>query len=157
MRVWRTERTVREVTSRGWVLQSGKNGVAYLLAPRLGGIGGEVYKQHICSGAYGGTAYQGPLVYVPCTDGLYALRVQGRRFSVAWKAGSLDAGPPIVAGGAVWSISRGSGTLHGFDASTGHEVASADLGDAISFPTPAASGSLLVAPAGDGVVAFRGI
>lgn len=116
-----------------------------------------MFKQDVCSGAYGATAYQAPFVYLPCTDGLYALRVQGQRFSVAWKASGLNAGPPIVAGGAVWTISRGSGRLHGYDASTGREVASADLGSAISFPTPAVSGTLLVAPAGDGVVAFRGL
>jgi outer membrane protein assembly factor BamB len=141
----------------GAVFQSGKNGVGYLLPAKLGGIGGETFSDRICSGAYGGTAYQAPLVYVPCTDGLYALRVQGGRFTVAWRRTGLSAGPPIVAGGAVWSIDRSSGTLHGYDATTGREVASTDLGGAISFPTPAAAGTLLVAPANDSIVAFRGV
>jgi outer membrane protein assembly factor BamB len=141
----------------GYVFQSGKNGVGYLLPPKLGGIGGEVFSTHICSGAYGATAYQAPFVYVPCTDGLYALRVQGQRFSVAWRKTGLNAGPPIVAGGAVWSIDRSGGTLHAYDASTGGEITSTDLGAAVSFPTPAAVGTLLVAPANDTIVAFRGV
>ena len=61
-----------------------------------------------------------------------------------------------VAGGVVWTIDRSGGTLHGYDPATGRDAASAELGDAIAFPTPAAAGSLLVAPAGATVVAFRG-
>jgi hypothetical protein len=141
----------------GSVFQSGKNGVGYLLGPKLGGIGGEMFSAQVCSGAYGGTAYQAPLLYVPCTDGLYALRVTGGSFTAAWRSGGFSAGPPIVAGGAVWSINRSSGTLHGYDATSGREVARTDLGGAVSFPTPAAAGTLLVAPANDSIVAFRGV
>ena len=141
----------------GLVFQTGKNGVGYLLPPKLGGIGGELFSMHFCGGAYGGTAYKAPFVYVPCTDGLYALRVQGHRFGVAWHAGGFSAGPPIVAGGAVWSIDRGGGELSAFDAGSGRKITSAGLGGPVSFPTPAASGDLLVAPARDSVVAFRGV
>lgn len=141
----------------GLVFQSGKNGNGYLLPRKLAGVGRELHAAHVCSGAYGATAYRAPLIYVPCVDGLHALRVQGNGFSAAWRAGGFSAGPPIVAGGAVWSIDRDSGRLRGFDPGSGRQVASVDLGGAISFPTPAASGSLLVAPARDSVVAFRGL
>jgi outer membrane protein assembly factor BamB len=141
----------------GLVFQSGKNGTGYLLSSKLGGIGGELFSARVCGAAFGGTAYQAPLVYVPCTDGLMALRVQGQRFSVAWRKTGFNAGPPIVAGGAVWTIDRDSGALHGYDAATGRDKASVDLGDSVGFPTPAAVGDLLVAPAGDSVVAYRGL
>jgi outer membrane protein assembly factor BamB len=141
----------------GQVFQSGKNGVGYLLAPKLGGIGGELFSAHVCESAYGATAYQAPLIFLPCTDGLYALRVQGQRFSVAWRNTGVNAGPPIVAGGAVWTIGRSSGRMHAYDPGTGREITSVDLGGAVSFPTPAAAGDLLVAPANDAIVAFRGV
>jgi len=141
----------------GLVFQSGKNGIGYLLGPRLGGIGGELFSARVCDSAFGATAYQAPFVYVPCTNGLTAVRVQGQRFGVAWRQTGFSAGPPIVAGGAVWTIDRSGGTLHAYDPATGRDMASTDLGDAIGFPTPAANGSLLVAPAGDALVALRGV
>ena len=141
----------------GLVFQAGKSGLGYLLAPGLGGIGASLQSTRICQGAYGGTAYSAPLVLVPCTDGLVAVRVAGQRFSVAWRASGLNAGPPIVAGGAAWSIDRDTGRLTGYDLASGRQVASAGLGGAISFPTPAASGGLLVAPAGRTVVALTGV
>jgi outer membrane protein assembly factor BamB len=142
----------------GLVFQAGKNGFGYLLSRKLGRVGGELFKAHFCGGgAFGATAYKAPFVYVPCTDGLYALRVSGHRFAVAWRATGLNPGPPIVAGGAVWSIDRSGGELSGFDAGTGRKLAGAALGGAVSFPTPAVSGDLLVAPARDSVVAFHGV
>lgn len=141
----------------GLVFQSGKNGTGYLLSRNLGGIGGELFSAHVCDAAFGANAYSAPFIYVPCSDGITALRVDGRRFSVAWRRTGFNAGPPIVAGGAVWSIERGSGRLQAYDPRTGRDVTSAELGGATGFPTPAAAGSLLVAPAGDSVVAFRGL
>jgi hypothetical protein len=140
----------------GLVFQSGKNGVGYLLGPKLGGIGGELVSGHVCDAAFGATAYQPPFLYVPCSSGLTALRIEGKRFSLAWRRTGFNAGPPIVAGAAVWTIDRSSGTLHGYDPATGRDVTSAELRDAIGFPTAAAAGSLLVAPGGATVVAFRG-
>jgi outer membrane protein assembly factor BamB len=140
----------------GLVFQSGKNGTGYLLKPGLGGVGGELFSGHVCDAAFGATAYQAPFVYLPCSGGLTAVRIQGKRFSVAWRRTGFGAGPPIVAGGAVWTIDRSSGTLRGYDPATGRDVTSTELGDAIGFPTAAASGSLLVAPAGETVVALRG-
>src|SRR3954453_7649536 len=82
---------------RGFAI--GKQGVGVILSTsNLGGIGGQLFQADVCAGgAYGGTAYQAPLLFVPCTDGLVALRVNGNSFSTAWRSGSFNAGPPIVA------------------------------------------------------------
>jgi outer membrane protein assembly factor BamB len=133
----------------------GKEGLGLILSTsRLGGTGGELFAQHVCSGAFGGLAYQAPFVYVPCSNGLYALPVSGNSFSVAWHANS--SGPPIVAGGVVWSIDSGA-VLHGYAPDTGAPVASVDLGSVTHFPTPAAGGGRLFAPADTQVVAFAGV
>jgi outer membrane protein assembly factor BamB len=136
----------------------GKEGLGLILSTtHLGGTGGQLFSQDVCSGgAFGGLAYLAPFVYVPCTDGLYALRVNGNSFSTAWHFGSSSAGPPIVSGGVVWSIDQ-SATLHGYAPDTGGEVASADLGAVTHFPTPAAGGGRLFAPADTQVIAFAGV
>jgi outer membrane protein assembly factor BamB len=135
----------------------GKEGLGLILSTtRLGGTGGELFSQSVCSGgAFGGLAYQAPFVYVPCTNGLYALRVSGNSFGEAWHAGS-SAGPPIVAGGVVWSIDQ-SATLHGYAPDSGSQVASVDLGSVTHFPTPSAGGGRLFAPADSQVIAFAGV
>jgi hypothetical protein len=135
----------------------GKEGLGLVLSTaHLGGTGGQLFAQSVCGGgAFGGLAYLAPLVYVPCTNGLSAVRANGSSFSAAWHAGS-SAGPPIVAGGVVWTIDTGA-TLHGYAADSGNEVASADLGSVTHFATPAAGGGRLFAPANTQVIAFAGV
>jgi hypothetical protein len=60
------------------VFQIGKEGVGYLLrGDKLGGTDGQIFSAAICDkGAYGGTAYAAPYLYVPCRDGLVALYLQ---------------------------------------------------------------------------------
>jgi outer membrane protein assembly factor BamB len=135
----------------------GKEGLGLILSTtHLGGTGGQLFSKSVCSGgAFGGLAYRAPIVYVPCTDGLYALRVGGNSFSEAWHAGS-SAGPPIISGGAVWSIDN-DGVLHGYAPDSGSPVASVDLGSVTHFPTPSAGGGRLFAPADTQVIAFAGV
>jgi outer membrane protein assembly factor BamB len=134
----------------------GKDGVGLLLSTtNLGGIGGQLHSQKICSGGYGGMAYRAPFIYVPCTDGLVALVLSGNTFSVAWKVGS-SAGAPIVSGGAVWTIDQG-GKLHAYAPDSGTELGSFDVGSVTHFPSPAAGGGRLFAPANNQVVAFAGV
>jgi outer membrane protein assembly factor BamB len=136
----------------------GKEGLGLIISTtHLGGTGGQLFDQPVCSGggAFGGLAYRAPFVYVPCTDGLRALRVNGNSFSEAWHAGS-SAGPPIVAGGVVWSIDSGA-ALHGYSPDSGAEVANVDLGSATHFATPSAGGGRLFAPADKQVIAFAGV
>src|SRR5665811_234805 len=65
----------------------GKDGVAYLLnTDRLGGIGGQTSSRQLCAGAYGGTATSRSVVFVPCTDGLYAMSIGPNGMNVVWHA-----------------------------------------------------------------------
>jgi outer membrane protein assembly factor BamB len=143
----------------GRLFAIGKEGVGVTLsASNLGGIGGQLFQAEVCGGgSFGGTAYQAPLLFVPCTDGLVALRVSGNSFSTAWRSGSFNAGPPIVAGGAVWSIDTDSGTLTAFAPDSRRDVATDSLGTVTHFATPSAGGGRLFAPASDRVIAFAGI
>jgi len=146
--------TAPELLAGGLVFQAGKEGVGYLLnAARLGGIGGQVFAAPVCAGAYGGVAYAAPFIYVPCTDGLIALQVSGSSFSVAWRGPAFFAGPPIVAGGAVWTISRG-GTLFALDAQSGAQRFQSSLGTVAHFSSPSAAPGNVFAPAGSSIVAF---
>ncbi len=105
----------------GNVFQVGKTGVGYLLrTDHLGQMGGEAFQAGVCgSGAYGGTAYAAPLLYVPCRDGLTAVHIAGDRFDVAWHGPQGNANAPIVVGTSVWSIDPKDGALVALDAGSG--------------------------------------
>ena len=134
------------------VLQVGKAGVAYLLDPGLH----VVASAHICAGGFGGTAVASGDVFLSCFDGLYAVRATATGITVRWKATSLRPGPPIVAGGVVWTVDRG-GHVDGFDARTGRPVYTHDVSVAGSFPTLAAYKGALYVADGNRVAAFTGI
>jgi outer membrane protein assembly factor BamB len=139
------------------VLQVGKAGVGYLLAAaHLGGIGGQRFSGRVCEAAFGATASRPPLVYVSCVDGLVALRVAGRpapSFRVAWRSARFNAGPPIVAGGAVWTLDQDSGTLLAFDPVDGRERGRVHVGPAAHFAAPSAAGGLVLIATGRQVTA----
>ena len=137
----------------------GKEGLGLILSTtHLGGTGGQLFSGQVCGGggAYGGPAYRAPLLFVPCTDGLHALRVSGNSFTEVWHAGTQLAGPPIVAGGVVWSIDD-SATLNGYAPDSGIAVEHVALGSVTHFPTASAGGGRLFAPAGSQVIAFAGV
>ncbi len=103
----------------GVVVAIGKQGVAYLLrADQLGGVGGQIASRAVCAGAWGGTAWLGPMVWVPCSDGLVALSVTQGSISVAWRAAPRTASP-IIAAGAVWAIDAAAGLLYALDITSG--------------------------------------
>ena len=138
----------------GFALAVGKDGVAYLLrAGQLGGVGGQVGRLALCTGAFGGTAVVGSTVFVPCTDGLHAVSVSAGGLSVAWVTRHPLLGSPIVAAGAVWAIEPPSATLYALDPSNGTVLYSTTLPGAEHFSTPAATEGFVVAPAGRQVVA----
>jgi outer membrane protein assembly factor BamB len=141
--------------SLGVVVAVGKQGVAYLLrADALGGVAGQIASGSVCAGAWGGTASSGPMVLVPCSDGLVALSVTQTSFSIAWKAPNPRLGSPIIAAGAVWAIEPETGRLFALDLSSGSVLYTASLGGARHFSTPAATEGFVVAPAGAQVEAF---
>jgi outer membrane protein assembly factor BamB len=141
--------------SDGLVFVIGKEGVGYLLrTDHLGGTGGQVFDGEVCaSGGYGGTAWAPPMLFVPCRDGLVALRIEGSSFTVAWRADGAD-GSPIVTGDTVWALDLQQGVLHAYQASDGRELVSTPTGRAANFATPAAGNGLLVVAADRRVIAF---
>ena len=145
--------TAPALLSDGAVLQVGKSSKAYLL--NQGGLGGISNPPTISacgSDADGGDAVSGSVVYVPCQSGVEA--IQTNPLGVSWHAGGAG-GPPITAGGLVWSI--GGSTLEGLDPSTGTVVAQVSVGgEANHFPTPSVGDDLLLAPSTDQVYAFSG-
>ena len=138
----------------GLVFVVGKEGVGYLMrADRLGGTGGEIFSDRVCAG-YGGTASAPPLLFVPCRNELVALRIEGERFSVAWRKSNINAGSPIVTGDTVWAIDLDAGQLQAYGAADGQQLASIAVGDAANFATPAAGNGLVVVAADRRVIAF---
>jgi outer membrane protein assembly factor BamB len=139
------------------LFQIGKEGVGYLLSSTdLGGIGGELFATQLCGSSFGGTAHTEDLIFVPCTDGLVALRVaaDGGRFDEAWRADGLDAGPPIVAGGLVWTVDESSGSVIGFEPETGREVVRLRVDTVSHFPSPSSAPGCLFVPTLRTVTAF---
>ena len=135
--------------SSGLVVAIGKEGVAYAIRD-----GAQRASLHVCGGAWGGTAWTGSIVFVPCIDGLYALNVNESSIAIAWRASHPQLGSPIISAGVVWAIEPSSGTLFALDPSDGHVRYSTGLGSAMHFSTPAATDGFVVAPAGRSVVAL---
>jgi outer membrane protein assembly factor BamB len=143
------------IVGPGTLFQIGKEGVGYLLnASQLGGIGGQLFSASVCNGSYGGTAYAASLLYVPCSNGLFSLRIRSGSFSTVWHTNIFNAGPPIVTGSVVWSIDTSSSTLYGFSSATGHQLYSFSLGGVVHFCTPSAGDEHVFVGANDRVVAF---
>jgi len=138
----------------GLLVAIGKDGVAYVLrASGLGGIGGQATSAHVCAGAWGGSAWMGGRVFLPCIDGLVALDVSSGGATVAWRAGGVRMASPIVTAGAVWAIDVTTSTLFALDVQSGAVLYSLELGSSQHFSTPAATEGFVVAPAGSSVVA----
>jgi outer membrane protein assembly factor BamB len=143
----------------GQVLLAGKSPTAYLLnGAHLGGIGGQLASlSSACdSDIDGGAAAVGRTVYLPCVSGIVAVAAAASPpgLRLLWRSGT-GGGPPIVAGGLVWTISQ-AGTLFGLDPQTGQARQQAAIGTlANHFPTPSVGAGLLLAPSANRVVAFR--
>lgn len=138
-----------------YVFIAGKSGLAYTLRQgALGGIGGQVDNRELCT-SFGGPATFRGVVYVPCTDGVRAVRVgTDGRMSVLWHASGV-AGSPILGGSAVWALDADAGRLHQLNPRTGDTVTSARVGAVSRFATPTLAGRLVVVGTMSGVVALR--
>ena len=138
----------------GAVVSIGKEGVVYVLrAANLGEVGGQAAARRVCAAAWGGTAWSGSTVFLPCLDALVAVTISPADASVLWRAGQVHMGSPILAGGAAWAIDVSSATLYALDPSSGAVRFDLGLGSAEHFSTPAATQGYVVAPAGAAVVA----
>jgi outer membrane protein assembly factor BamB len=136
--------------SRAFII--GKTGVGYLLSTsRLGGVGHPLASRSICGAAFGGDAYARGTIYVPCTDGIVAVRLAGDRLEPTWSQGAATL-PPVLAGPGLWAM--GGGALHQLDPRSGRVRFSASTGEPAHFATPAASGGRIFVAAGGRVYAF---
>jgi outer membrane protein assembly factor BamB len=125
--------------SSGFLFQIGKDGVGYVLnASNLGGIGGQLYSSQVCStghAAYGGLAYSSAHLIVPCDNGVVALNIDlgsNPPFTVAWRGPNFLAGPPIIAGNAVWTVDVGDGRIYALNLTSGQTLFEDAIG---SIPT----------------------
>ncbi len=138
-----------------WIFIAGKNGMAYLLRRgKLGGIGGQASQISLCK-SFGGAAVAGDLVYVPCTDGIRALRVNDNgTMTPLWHAPSNINGTPTLAGGLVWVLDPAAGVLHALRPNNGQNVYSLSVGATNRFAAPAAYGNGVLVGTLAGVKAF---
>jgi outer membrane protein assembly factor BamB len=144
----------------GFVFQIGKTDIAYLLRQgHLGGEEGEVASLSMCSGnPDGGRAVEGSVVYVPCPNGVTAVKVSTKPpyLKQLWTDNDGVGGGPIIADGLVWTIG-GDDAVHGLNPADGHEVISIPFGGyANHFPTPSVGDGLLLLSGTDQVFAFMG-
>jgi hypothetical protein len=130
-----------------WVFIAGKSGTGYVLRQgKLGGIGSQVSDLNMCA-SFGGTAVDGSVVYVPCTDAVRAVRIAADgSMGLLWHADGGIAGSPVVGGGRVWALDQSAGILHGLDPATGKSDLQVRVGETSRFATPALSGTHVLVP-----------
>jgi outer membrane protein assembly factor BamB len=144
----------------GFVLQVGKHDIAYLLRQgHLGGEEGEVASHSVCSGdPDGGHAVDGSVVYLPCPNGVTAIKVLAKPpyLKVLWTDSDGAGGGPVIADGLIWTIGSDD-AVTGLNPANGKEVVSVPYGSVTNhFPTPSVADGLLLAPGVDQVFAFEG-
>jgi outer membrane protein assembly factor BamB len=139
-----------------WAVLGGKSGPVYVLRQgHLGGIGGQVDVQNICL-SFGGAAVAGDVVYLPCTDGVRAVRVDGSgQLHVLWHASESTNGSPVIGGGRVWVLDTNAGVLHALDPATGSSTGQVGVGAVNRFATPALSGADVIVPTLAGIAVVR--
>ena len=139
------------------ILQVGKRGQGYLLAAdHLGQIGGELYSDSLCSGAYGEAGHTGSTAYVPCRNGLVAVQVQGQSFSVLWHGPQFNAGAPVLTETAIWTLDDSSATLYALNPQDGSvlwQAPTQPVSNPPHFLTPAAANGHLFYSRGTTIVA----
>jgi outer membrane protein assembly factor BamB len=151
----------------GVVFQAGKSQTAFLMnEAALGGIGGQtdIATSFCGNDVDGGTAVSGSTVYVPCMNGLEAVNVNTatKKFVRSpsfplWQTSTNSPGPPVLAGGLVWTIDQANGTLYGLNPATGSATQQFSTGGGDNhFPTPSVADGLLLAPGNKAVLAFDG-
>jgi outer membrane protein assembly factor BamB len=139
-----------------WAVLGGKSGPVYVLKQgHLGGIGGQVDVQNICK-SFGGAAVNGNVVYLPCTDGDRAVRIDDAgKLHVLWHTDSSTTGSPVIGGGRIWTLDTEAGVLHALDPATGKSLDQVDVGVANRFATPALSGADVIVPTLTGIAVVR--
>jgi outer membrane protein assembly factor BamB len=137
------------------VFIAGKSAIWYTLRQAdLGGIGHPLSSLPLCA-SYGGTAQAADVVYVPCTDGLRAVRIDDLgRMTVLWHAATGITGSPVVGGGAVFALDTGADRLYLLDPRTGRAIVSVPAGPVSRFATPALHGNTVLVGTLTGLVVY---
>ena len=140
----------------GFVFIAGKSGIGYVLRQgALGGIGGQVSSATVCP-AFGAAATAGSTVFVPCSTGLRMVQIRSSgAIRVGWQTASGATGPPVVGGGAVWSLDIGSGVLYALAPSSGRVIGHVDVGSVPHFVSPTLWDGLVLVGTMRGVTAVR--
>jgi outer membrane protein assembly factor BamB len=157
----------RDLDSAGPVLlgsnllfEAGKRPTGYLLdTTHLGGIGGQRFAGADGCSSFGSEAWSPPMLYVACSSGpmrAFEVNTGAATFTPAWTSAGPGDGPPIVAGGAVWSEDWQGGTLYAYDPATGKTLASFPTGAADHFVTPSVVGDEVVVGIGRQLHAYAG-
>jgi outer membrane protein assembly factor BamB len=100
----------------------------------------------------------GSVVYVPCPNGVTAIRISAKApyLKQLWTDNDGAAGGPIIADGLVWTIGADN-AVHGLNPASGKQVVSIPFGGSANhFPTPSAADGLLLLPGTSQVFAFMG-
>jgi hypothetical protein len=137
-----------------WIFAAGKSGTGYVLDQQhLGGIGGQVSQARVCT-SFGGTAVVSDIVYVPCSDGVRAIRIDSAgTIHPLWHA--APAGSPVASGDRVWTLDPSAGVLHALDRRTGAAREQVEVGETSRFATPALYGSDVLVPTLAGLTIVR--
>jgi outer membrane protein assembly factor BamB len=157
-----------ELLPGGLLFQAGKHGGGYLIDEATMGSGAPaVYNGAVCGGdggSFGGDAYAGGTIYVPCTNGVQALAYNesAHTFTPLWQGPEDAFGSPIVSGGSVWVLatggfSGGGETLYGLDPTTGAVRYTEHLPSPVAdhFASPSAAGGRLFVATGSSVTAYQ--
>ena len=145
------------LVSGGMVFQVGKQNVGYLLDA---GNLGLLQSLSVCTNmARGGTAFDGSRLFVNCSEHVQAVNIDAvhRTMTKGWSGPATStAGPPILAGGSLWSVDIGSGTLYALNPTTGAVRTTVALGGVPHFTSPSAGLGLLLVGTDHGVTALAG-
>ena len=149
----------------GLLFQAGKTGIGYLIDEAGMASGAHaVYSQQVCggSGSFGGDAFAGGVIYIPCTSGVQALAYNqaARTFTPMWRGPGDSFGGPIVSAGLVWSIGgvKGEATkLYGLDPASGATRYTETLPSPVvdHFGSPSAGGGRVFVATGSSLAAYR--
>lgn len=146
------------IPAAGHIVIAGKRGTVYLLKPGLGGVGADIARTDGCT-AFGGAAFRGHLVVMPCHEGIRLLVVKGNSLHWRWSASGIY-GSPIISGHHVF-VAHGPtqglpGRISVLSLKTGNLLSTAITGGLTHFPSETVYGNHVYVPTLTGITAVRG-
>ena len=146
------------VVVNNFVFADGKRGIGYTLRPdHFGEIGGQVADSPLCA-AFGGPAVRDDVVYVACSNGLHAVRIDtAGQMHQLWQGPKAATGSPVLGGGAVWVVDVDGGVLYALDQTSGAIRQKITIGRAPHFASPSLAHGRAYVGTMTGVVAVNGV